>query len=128
MQHTYRTASEIFSKLLDIEVNAKQIERVCNFYGQKLYSQQCLHDHKKKEGNVVRASTLYVLIDGSFVLIRNSSLKKNEMNFIAGKDAWKEVKLARLINEKHIIKGISKDRSYVSKSEYLVHLGSADVF
>lgn len=117
-------------KVLGIEVNAKQIERVCTFYGNKLYESQHSHhlQHPKKIKSKKSSDRLYVLIDGSFVLIRHNSLPANEQSESQGRDCWKEVKLARLVNEQHIVKGISKNRNYVSHSEYVVHLGEAEPF
>lgn len=127
MQHTYSGSNAIFQKLLGIEISAKQIERVCTFYGTKLYEMQCSYVFNKKDKKI-EASILYVLLDGSFIQIRNSSLKKKGKDFFHGKDSWKEVKLGRIINARHIIKGISKDRNFVSKSDYVVHLGEAEKF
>lgn len=127
MQHTYSGSSAIFQKLLSIEISAKQIERVCTFYGTKLHEMQCRYVFNKKDKKIP-ANILYVLLDGSFIQIRNSSLQKNGKDFSQGKDSWKEVKLGRIINARHIIKGISKDRNFVSKSDYVVHLGEAEVF
>lgn len=129
MQHTYNRSSDIFKKLLGLEINAKQIERVCTFYGNRLYQNQSKPPPVVKKGKKGEASDkLYVLIDGSFVLIRHSSLNKEEQSGISGRDCWKEVKLARLVNEQHIVKGISKNRNYVTHSEYVVHLGEAETF
>lgn len=116
-------------KLLGLDINAKQIERVCTFYGNKLYeTQNSNHEHPKKLKEKISLEKLYVLIDGSFVLIRHKSLPIKEQKESQGRDCWKEVKLARLVNEKHIVKGISKNRNYVSRSEYVVHLGEAETF
>lgn len=127
MQHTYSGSSAIFKKLLGIEISAKQIERVCTFYGTKLYEMQCGYVFNKKDKQI-EANILYVLLDGSFIQIRNSSLQKKGKDFFHGRDSWKEVKLGRVINAKHIVKGISKDRNFVGKSDYVVHLGEAEIF
>jgi hypothetical protein len=127
MQHTYAASYKIFKKLLDIDVTAKQIERVCTFYGKKLYEIQSAIGIPYIKSSK-KADVLYVLIDGSFVPIRNTSLQKNDLDFVKGKDSWKEVKLARLIEGRHIVKGISKDRNYVSHSDYLAHLGNREPF
>lgn len=128
MQHTYSRTSDIFKKLLGLDISAKQIERVCTFYGHRLYQSQNRDQHKKKNETRLANKRLYVLIDGSFVLIRHNSLSAGEQLEIKGRDCWKEVKLARLVNEHHLVKGISKDRNYVSHSEYVVHLGEAETF
>jgi hypothetical protein len=123
MQHTYNASSKIFQKLLGLDITPKQIERVCTFYGSKLYQMQCgkvLHT----DATPGICKKLYVLMDGSFVPIRNTSIA----NADKGKDCWKEVKLGRLIDQKHMVKGISKDMNYVSSSDYLVHIGNAETF
>lgn len=127
MQHTYNSSCIIFKKLLGIDITAKQIERVCTFYGTKLHKQQCgyVFDKNRKQ---IEANILYILIDGSFIQIRNTSLQEKGSKALPGKDSWKEVKLGRIINARHIVKGISKDRNFVSKSEYVVHLGDAEKF
>lgn len=127
MQHTYGASYKIFEKLLGINVTAKQIERVCTFYGKKLYEIQSAKGISYVKSSK-KSALLYVLVDGSFVPIRNTSLQKNNMDFVKGKDSWKEVKLARLIEGRHIVKGISKDRNYVSHSDYLAHLGNREPF
>lgn len=127
MQHTYRASYKIFEKLLGINVTAKQIERVCTFYGKKLYEIQSAIGIPYVRSSK-KADVLYVLVDGSFVPIRNTSLQKNDRDFIKGKDSWKEVKLARLIEGRHIVKGISKNRNYVTHSDYLAHLGNREPF
>lgn len=127
MQHTYGASCKIFEKLLGLNVTAKQIERVCTFYGKKLYEIQSAKGIPYAKSSK-KADVLYVLVDGSFVPIRNTSLQKNDMDFVKGKDSWKEVKLARLIEGRHIVKGVSNNRNYVSHSDYLAHLGNRKPF
>ena len=127
MQHTYGASCRIIEKLMGINVTAKQIERVCTFYGKKLYEIQSASGIPYDK-SLKKADVLYVLMDGSFVPIRNTSLQKNNMDFVKGKDSWKEVKLARLIDGRHIVKGVSNNRNYVSHSDYLAHLGSREPF
>lgn len=126
MLHPYGTASRILQKLSAISVTPKQIERVCTYYGSALYKKQQEHGLQPFTTTLPqgrKSRVLYVLFDGSFINVRHNPKDKH-----IHKDEWKEVKLARLIDQQHIVKAISKDRNYVSHSDYLAHIGNCDAF
>ena len=116
---TFDESSEELSKLLQLDVNAKQVERICHYYGDKL--EQIDWKHAYNDGFQLRIpfkdkALEYVMMDGSMLLTR----QKNE--------AWKEVKLCRLFEAKDRIEGISKNRNQLSQSKYVAHLGKAEDF
>ncbi len=108
-QLVFADASQAFERLLGIETNAKQIERVCHHYGQVLEDQV---------QNTIRTGGLppkqndgqkyYVMFDGGMVLTRE--------------EKWKEMKLARIFDARQKIP-INKDRNYIGDSTYVAHLG-----
>lgn len=114
--------------MLGLDINPKQIERVCTFYGNLLYESQYETPVKNNDAGRGNDGNRYVLMDGSFVQIRHRSLSEPEQKAANGRDVWKEVKLGRIVNEQHIVKRVSKDRSVVTKSDYVVHLGEAERF
>lgn len=91
-------------------VNAKQIERVCHFYGQLLEEQQQQAiEQGGKDKKVVHLPLTYLMLDGGMVLTRE--------------EKWKEMKLARFFNAEQAIT-VSKDRGYINGSTYLAHFGN----
>lgn len=98
-------------KFFDIEVSAKQIERVCHYYGEQLEEKQ-----KEQIDNGIpnpiqynKKSTYYAMIDGSMLLTRE--------------EGWKEDKLGRIFKAEDNFQ-INKDRNLISESIYVSHLGS----
>lgn len=105
----YESASEAMEKLIGTAVNAKQIERLCHHYGQKLEEVQ---EQSIEKGDCPVAyptdQTHYVMIDGSMLLTRE--------------EKWKEIKLGRIFSEKNRVE-VSKKRQYITGSTYIGHLG-----
>lgn len=93
-----------------VEMDAKQVERLCHYYGQKLEDQSSLSIQQGEEFpyGPQRKQTYYAMVDGSLVQTR--------------KEGWKEVKLGRIMKARNIIQ-ISKDRGFISHSLYVAHLG-----
>ena len=108
-QHVFTDASETFYKLLGIEVNAKQIERVCHHYGEKLEEdiQKSIRTEMNEE-HYTDDKSYYVMLDGGMVLTRE--------------EKWKEMKLGRIFEENQNIT-ISKGRGFIGSSTYIAHLG-----
>lgn len=115
-QHTvFEGASEICKHTLGIEVSVKQIQRVSEYYGNKInpiveknHTQYMPKLPERKEAEVT-----YVMLDGSMMYTRE--------------EHWKEMKLARVFHESQNI-DIQKDRKEIVQSVYVSHLGSAIEF
>ena len=100
----YEDASETLERLLGIETNAKQIERVCHHYGEVL--------EKQKQNEIAAGGSApkitdgkkyYAMMDGSMILTRE--------------EGWKEIKLARIFSAEQKV-SVSKDRNFIG--EYLL--------
>ncbi len=90
--------------MVHVEVNAKQIERVCHHFGALL--------EEAEPQDQPESETIYGMVDGSMVLTRT--------------DGWKEVKLGRLFGAQAHEKG--EKRSRITASTYTAHLGSQAEF
>lgn len=116
-QHVvFEDGSALLKQLLGIDLSAKQIQRVSEWYGEQIdpiidanhteYMAQLPQPKTKHERT-------YVMLDGSMVFTRE--------------DKWKEMKLGRLFHESQNI-DIQEDRNEIVKSVYVSHLGSVDGF
>lgn len=117
-QHSvFEGASEMFKQLLGIQISAKQIQRVSEWYGKQIdplieknhtqYIPQLSAAKRKDEYT-------YTMMDGSMLCI-------------LGKDRWKETKLARVFHSSQNI-DIQKNRRQIVRSMYISHVGSIDGF
>lgn len=114
----FEEASEEVTSLMGIDVNAKQIERLCHHYGELLEQidwKQAYNDSTQL-CLPLKNQTTYAMMDGSMILTR----QKNE--------SWKEVKLCRTFQNSERVENISKGRNYIGHSNYVAHLGKHDVF
>ncbi len=109
-EKVFEQASECFMRLSGIAVNAKQIERICHYYGQQLEDeQQKAIAQGGKDKKVTHKARCYAMLDGGMLLTRE--------------EKWKEMKLARLFDSSQSIH-VSKNRGYIGSSTYLAHLGN----
>jgi hypothetical protein len=114
---TFEESAEELNRLLGLESNAKQIERVCHHYGEEL--EQIDWRSAYNDGVQVRIpfnKQLYVLMDGSMLLTRDK------------KQSWKEVKLCRMFYNVDRVENISKKRNMLTASRYVAHLGDHEEF
>lgn len=146
----YSKASEIIGLFNTIEVTAKQVDRVCNFYGGLLHETELKqheaplvgkakkaakiqdkpkvilpssHEHLRALSRPGRDSDndlLYVMMDGSFLQFRSED--------DTHKDIWKEIKIGRLFLASHQVKEVSKNRNIIRYSDYVVSLGNVKPF
>ena len=115
-QNVFVEAEETIMRLTGVEINAKQIERVCHHYGEEIEKQDnlhieegCSHEYEPQKAN----QTHYVMIDGAMYLTRE--------------DKWKEAKLGRVFCAGDNVQ-VSSERSIISNSIYVSHLGSIKGF
>lgn len=114
---TFTEASEEVTHLMGIEVNAKQIERLCHHYGELLGQidwQQAYTDSVQLRLPIKEET--YVMMDGSMILTRQKD------------ESWKEVKLCRTFQNRDRVENISKERNYIGQSSYVAHLGNHNDF
>jgi len=114
--NVFEGASQILDRLLNIDLSAKQFQRVSEWYGAQIdpiikanqteYMPQ-LESAKDPEQHT------YVMIDGCMLFTRE--------------EKWKENKLARIFNERKIIE-IQPKRNEIMDTVYVSHLGSVHEF
>ena len=111
----YEEASELLKELLDIELAAPQIQRVCLHYG------SCIDDLVKSNCELIlpklelknEEDTTYVMVDGAMLFTRE--------------DQWKEIKLGRIFQQNQVV-ATHTNRKEIRSSIYVSHLGSVDDF
>jgi hypothetical protein len=114
---TFEEAADELSRLLRLDINAKQVERLCHCYGEKLDEtdwREAYSDAVQLKMDYPKDSPVYFMVDGSMVLTRE--------------EKWKEMKLGRVFPGSANVKEISKGRGVVTESVYCAHLGKADEF
>ena len=108
----FEEASEILEELTGVIISAKQIQRVSEYYGDKLEDLNKAYDQGLKPAPVLDippSDTVYAMVDGSMVLIREQG--------------WKEIKVGRVYGESSRV-AIQPGRQQVSESLYVCHLGN----
>jgi len=114
---TFEESEEELNELLGIETNAKQIERLCHYYGDHLG--QIDWREVYSDGVQLRIpfnQQFYVLMDGCMLLTRDKA------------QAWKEVKLCRMFYNSERVESVSKNRNMLTASRYVAHLGGHEEF
>jgi len=113
---TFKESEEEFKNLLGINLNAKQIERVCHKYGELLNQvnwEQSYRDSVQLSMCYPEAEYLYCEVDGSMIFTREKG--------------WKEIKLGRIFYTEDNVR-ISTERNEITSSVYCAHLGTAHEF
>lgn len=114
---TFEESSLELTQLLRVEVNAKQIERVCHCYGEQIEAidwDEAYSDGVQTKFASNTASPVYCMADGSMLLTRE--------------EKWKEIKLGRIFSESSYIADISKNRGLITESVYCAHFGNSNDF
>ena len=100
----------MLAELLGVAVSAKQIERLCHYFGERL--------EETPEGSSKTvwsgSGPIYGMVDGSMVLTRQAG--------------WREMKLGRLFAEEAHEKGENSPRGRIANSVYTAHLGHYEAF
>lgn len=121
-ERVFEDASRILKKLTGVDVNAKQIERVCHYYGEALETyttsdkyQSPLYAEIARQSPVKDADKkYYILVDGSMVFTRE--------------EQWKEVKLGRIFRSDKRVDRVGVNRNMITSSQYVAHLGNHNEF
>lgn len=112
-QKVFEEAAENIQRLLLIEVNAKQIERLCHHYGEKIEDE---HKRRLQDGECAEQNSKaahYVMVDGSMIFTRE--------------EEWKEIKLGRIFAQGSSVE-VNKGRRQIQSSQYVTHLGDHQHF
>lgn len=108
---SYENSRDVLNKFLDVSVSETQVYRVTDTYGEQL-GQKELSDRSMPAAR--KDETVYVELDGSMILTRE--------------EGWKEVKLSRVFKSTDYVEGVGKESGWITKSQYLAHLGSHHPF
>lgn len=115
-QKVFVEAEQTLKMLKGLKINAKQIERVCHHYGDLIEQQdaEMINSQVFREYEGSQSKQLhYAMIDGAMYLTKE--------------EQWKEAKLGRIFNTTENV-NISKNRSIISNSTYVSHLGGIKDF
>lgn len=103
----FSEAEHLLDELLGVEVAAKQVERVCRYFGAQIEAQI------PEAAEAIQGRRAYAMLDGSMILTREQG--------------WRELKLGRLFAESDH-DGEPGERRRITRSAYVAHLGSKDAF
>lgn len=106
----FEEASTLLRELLGVAVSAKQIERLCHYFGQRV--EETAEDSEQQAWS--GSGPIYGMVDGSMVLTREAG--------------WREIKLGRLFAGKAHEKGENSPRGRIANSVYTAHLGHYQAF
>lgn len=110
----FKDGENLFEKMMGISIGAKQIQRVCEYYGEQIEKEQ---NKAIKTGALIpqdySGNKMYIMVDGSMILTR--------------KKGWKEMKVGRIFSESDIVP-IQKKRNEIIDSDYICHLGTHEDF
>ena len=111
--YVFDEASQVLEKLLQVDVSAKQVERVSEKLGMILESKHSLGDCFDSDLQESQQVYTYVQLDGSMILTREQQ--------------WKEVKLGRVF-QLPINQVLSDEHVPIKHSEYVAYLGDSTTF
>lgn len=142
----YSKASELIELFGQIQITAKQIDRVCNYYGEQIHEAEInsegrvakrnesspnnakiimpsSYEHLKaltRPGKDISHDHLYAMVDGSFLQCRAEDDNH--------KDVWKEIKVGRIFFSSHQVEQVSKNRNIIRYADYVVNMGDLKTF
>ena len=113
----FEDAESMLKALKGVEINAKQIERVCHHYGgliekqdEEMLKSQIYHSYELEESSQLH----YAMVDGAMYLTRE--------------EKWKEAKIGRIFKAKDNFEISDNKRSIIANSTYVAHLGTHKEF
>lgn len=112
-QMVFEEAEQTLALLLGGKVSAKQIERVCHYYGQQFEDDLQQSIDKGGAISVVDNKCCYAMLDGGMIFTRE--------------EKWKEMKVARFFDRQDHV-NVSRERNYIGDSIYAAHLGDHRAF
>jgi hypothetical protein len=102
----YGRSNEVIKQFLQVDVNAAQVYRITDTYGEELGKTV---NEDKALPPVKPAEVLYAEVDGSMILTRE--------------EKWKEVKVGRLFTSSARVKGARQEPDWIRQSQYIAHSG-----
>jgi len=108
-KEVYEEASATLEHLLDLDVCAKQIERLCHHWGARC---------EQIEADPVEGDHTYLMVDGSMILTREHDEDRDALK-------WREMKLTRVFSERNRLE-LTENRRCIVKSDYVAHLGKSE--
>jgi hypothetical protein len=115
--NVFEEAEEILHSLLGVNISAKQIQRISEYYGHQLEALEENYQEYHLEVPQVESKKseqpVYITMDGSMIYTRE--------------EEWKEMKVGRIYSEKSRI-SIQKNRTEVMDSLYVCTLGNNKAF
>lgn len=112
----FEEANEEIESLVGVTMNAKQIERVCHFYGdliEQVEWREAYSDGIQLKLALKPNDITYAMVDGSMLFTRE--------------EKWKEIKLGRIFTSSSMVR-LSKDRGTITDTVYVPHFGKANEF
>lgn len=110
----FAKGAEMLLKTAGINLPAKQIERVCHFYGEQIEQNLDQDIEKNLPPQIADCkSPTYCMLDGGMILTRE--------------DSWKEIKLARIFKAEDLVE-LHPKRNWITNSVYIAHLGDHKEF
>jgi len=107
----FEDGEEMVKEMMGVDISAKQIQRVSEYYGAQIENQIETNNPKVIPELQVKGKhdPMYLMLDGSMVYTRD--------------DGWKEMKLSRMFYGSQNVQ-IQQDRSQIASSVYVSHLGN----
>lgn len=115
----YEAGSESIEKLLRIQMNKKQVERVSKYHSEQVSDDLLTIAKNDLPQAVQEDEKIYVMMDGSMILTREDTSEGIDSK---EESEWKEVKLARIFSSKSMY-SLSPKRNWIKDSIYVGHLG-----
>jgi hypothetical protein len=116
-QMVFEDAEGMLKALKGLEINAKQIERVCHYYGglieeqdEEMLKTQIYHCYEQEESTQLH----YAMVDGAM--------------YLTMEEGWKEAKIGRVFKAKDNFEISDNKRSIITNSMYVAHLGTHKEF
>jgi hypothetical protein len=109
----FEEGEELLAQMLNIEMNAKQIQRVSEHYGQQVTELDAAAEEREVLELKHAQEPVYVMFDGSMVMTRENK--------------WMEMKVGRAFTQSSCV-AVQKDRKEILHSDYVCHLGTCKAF
>jgi hypothetical protein len=106
----FEEGEALFSKMMGISVCGKQIQRVSEYYGQRIEETEAKSIEEGAPAPLVgnEKGTTYVMADGSMLFTRENG--------------WQEIKVARIFSQSDNV-AIQENRNEIAENLFVCHLG-----
>lgn len=113
--HVFEEGEELFWEMMGLSVNARQLQRVSEYYGKKIGQREndLIQQGEKMATIAARKEPVYMMMDGAMIFTRE--------------EGWKEMKTGRIFAAKDVV-GVQPKRNVIAHSLYVSHLGDHKSF